>query len=93
MLLAASLPASSRLRSRPYHSTTPMPSAATGASTATSFHDELPKLPMVQKMMLSIFSWLSTMRNEMSAEMSSVRHTPVSSRVVVCMRLPMEAMR
>ena len=56
MLCAASLPASSRFRSRPCHSTTPMPTAATGSSIHTSVHVELPKLPMVQKMMLSIFS-------------------------------------
>ena len=93
MLLAASLPASSRFKSRPYHSTTPMPISATGAIIATSVHDELPKLPMVQKIMLSIFSWFSTIRNDMSADMSSVRHTPVSSNVVVCMRLPIDAMR
>ena len=91
MLCAASLPASSRFKSLEYQSTTPIPTAATGSSIHTSVHDELPKEPMVQKMMLSIFSWLSTMRNEMTAEMSSVRHTPVSSSVVVCMRLPMEA--
>ena len=70
-----------------------MPTAATGAISATSVHELEPKEPMVQNIMLSIFSWLSTMRNEMTAEMSSVRHTPVSSSVVVCMRLPMEAMR
>ena len=33
------------------------------------------------------------MMNEMMADMRKVMHTPVSSKVVVCMRLPMEAMR
>ena len=60
---------------------------------ATSVHEAEAKLPMVQKMMLSILSCRSTMINEMMADIRKVMHTPVSSKVVVCMRLPIEAMR
>ena len=70
-----------------------VPATTTGATKATSTHDAEAKLPMVQKMILSILSWCSTIKNEMTAEIRNVRHTPVSSSVVACMRLPMEAIR
>ena len=60
---------------------------------ATSIHDAEAKLPIVQKMMLSILSCRNTIKNDITADIKNVMHTPVSSSVVVCILLPIDAMR
>gem|GEM_PF-6315096 len=60
---------------------------------ATSVHDAEAKLPIVQKIILSILSCRSTIKNEITADIRNVMHTPVNNSVVVCIRLPVEAMR
>ena len=44
-------------------------------------------------MMLSILSCRNTIKNEITADIKNVMHTPVRSNVVVCILLPIDAMR